>query len=235
MDMLADIYTENGYDEKASAVYRDLAINGDEDAYFHMISRYGYNTRVDLLKLESAKGKTRADKELGDLYSAYNDYKNAVNSYKKYLKNSKGDMEIFITFGEYYSKEELKKERAPYIKRGDKGAKEVLEEYLAKAEEGNVLDAEDEYSDNNFQTVQDDNSVETEDEDEEDTDFDLPVLKTSFEENEKIYLDRITENPDDYDAVSELLSLYYINDKKENWLQIKENEIEYWKKYFADK
>ena len=218
MDLLAAIYAENGYEEKASAVYRDLAISGDEDAYFYMISQYSYNTRVDLLKLESAKGKTRADKELGDLYSAYNDYKNAVNSYKKYLKNSKGSMEIFTIFGEYYSKEDLKKELAPYIKRGDKGAKEVLEEYLSKAEEGNVLDAEDEYSENNFQTVQDDNTVLSEtddDEAEDDLDFDLPILKTSFEENEKIYLDRITENPDDHDAVNELLSLYYLNDKKE--------------------
>ena len=218
MDILAAIYTENGYYDKASGVYRNLAINGDEDAYFQMINQYSYNTREDLLKLESAKGKTRADKELGDFYTSYNDYKNAVISYKKYLKNSKGNKEIFSVFGEYYSKEELKKELAPYIKRGDKGAKETLEEYLARAEEGNMLDAEDEYTESTSQTTEDDNTVLSEtntEEDEEDTELDLPVIKTSFEENEKIYLDRIAENPDDYDAVNELLSLYYINDKKE--------------------
>ena len=253
MDTLAAIYTENGYYEKASGVYRDLAINGDEDAYFYMINQYSYNTREDLLKLESAKGKIRADKELGDFYTSHNDYKNAVASYKKYLKNSKGNKEIFSVFGEYYSKEELKKELAPYIKRGDKGAKEVLEEYLARAEEGNVLDSEDEYTESTSQT-KDDNTVLSEtttEEVEEDTEFDLPAAKTSFEENEKIYLDRIAENPGDYSAVNELLSLYYINDKKEklnafiddlisdgyylgeNWRMVKDRAVPIYEVYIA--
>ena len=218
MEMLSEIYQINGDYEKASSLYRDLVINGDEEAYFQMISQYSYSTREDLLKIESAKGKTRADKELGDLYTEAYNYKAAVESYKKYLKKNKGNEHIFYAFGEYYSKEELKKELAPYIKRGDKGAKETLEEYLTKVEEGNALDAEDMYSEEVTADTADnaaDLSVSSETDNEDTEDEHFSVIKTSFEDNEKIYLDRIAEDADDYEAVNELLSLYYLNDKKE--------------------
>ena len=216
MKILAEIYLENGYYEKSTEIYRNLAVNGDEEAYFDLIKQYGYSISTDLLKIESAKGKTRADKELGDLYKDNYEYKDAVTYYKRYLKTSKGDREIFTAFGEYYSKEELKKELAPYIKRGDKGAKEVLEEYIAMVEEGNALDSEEEIvSENHEEPADDDISISSEtDIIDDDTEF-TPAVINSFEENEKIYLDKIAEDENDYYSVNELLSLYYINDKKE--------------------
>ena len=253
MKQLAEIYESNGYSEKASEIYRTLAINGDEDAYYQIITQYGSTVSLDLLKLEAAKGNNRANKELGSLYADSYEYKDAVVYYKKYLKKAKGDSEIFRAFGEYYSKEELKKELDPYIKRGDKGAKDILDDYLLRAEEGNVLDSEEEsgeFTDNEQKApeIPDETISETADEDESEQ---IITVKTSFEENEKIYLDRIAEDENDYEAVNELLSLYYLNDKKEkldifidglindgyylglNWKIVKNRAVPIYEEYIA--
>ena len=221
---LAEIYNENYQSRKASDIYINLAEKGNKEAYLKLISTYYYDTQIDLLTLEYAKGNIEAAKLLAELYwQSGDDYENAVKYYKKYLSKHSGNKEIFTIFGEYYSKEELRKELAPYIKRGDKGAKEVLGFYLAKVEEGNALDDEENDSvDINIEVQEDDSKTAVEDTSIEEVQVNVEAENpdsikglTSFEINEKDYLEKIAEDSENFEIKLELLSLYYINNKKE--------------------
>ena len=215
---LAEIYYDNYETTKASNIYRELAEKGNKEAYLKLVSTYNYEVQADLLKLEYSKGNMEAAKLLGELYSDSGlDYETGVKYYKKYLEKHAGNKEIFTVFGEYYSKEDLKKEMAPYIKRGDKGAKETLELYLAKVEEGNALDDEVNVSENvvGITPVTENIGTETEEIKPNFEDLKTERVMTSFELNEKEYLDRIAEDNENYELKLELLYLYFRSNKKE--------------------
>lgn len=230
---LAEIYTANYKTRKASDIYINLAEKGNKEAYLKLISTYYYDAQIDLLTLEYRKGSIEAAKLLAELYwQSGNDLEKAVKYYKKYLLKHSGNKDIFTAFGEYYSKEELEKELAPYIKRGDKGAKEVLDTYLAKVEVGNALDDEDESTNVEIKTEEDNSEAAVEDTSleiietntETENSDDIKGM-TSFEISEKDYLERIAADSENYEIRLELLYLYYVNSKKDKLNDLLEDLI----------
>ena len=150
MFSLAEAYLSNGtvYEynnmgesdknvEKGREIYKDLYRKGNKEAFYKLLSTYSSSSIIEITDFEMYKGNkdNELNKITGDAYFSNGNYTNAVKYYKIYLKNAKGNWNIFNAFTYAYTGEELAKELQPYIKRGDEGAAEALTQALSRSDE----------------------------------------------------------------------------------------------------